>query len=556
MRLTRRELEARLDAHSATEPVDLSHHDLRDANLSRRDLSGGRFVAANLRGADLSASDFSGADFSDASLVGADLSGATLHGASLRFADLSNANTAEASFHGADMTGMIQSSKGKRHPSGREDVTEGFPKLFYYGGNGSSGSPLMTAPNVYDTQLIAQVAKWHLISINTVPWTNLDTAGYPAIVQQIRGRYPRSTNRLILYNNFQWAFVHVSSTMYGDQWNYVKGTTPGFPGPDTTLFFDAGHGGLPFPFNDPNAVFYDLPKCVGPNGAVGGQAVLNLWKRYCKGFCDGYFFDTIVFNAESYTAGCAVPPGYSTLAEANAACVTASRIVTDGLVGTGLMYGNRGHFSGYTPDADALKWNGEMAEGWDPGQGFDGDARGPMGFSDYDAAIAFFTALWPNGGAIIKAEDPTAVLPSSPILVTDTNPSNVWGKLARYALGSACLVGGYFWQEKGNRDATSVYAWADEYAVKPTGQATTDVGFMGWLGQPVEAAHKDAGGCWVRRFERGAVVVNGGFPLYQTNSFDLGRPYRRITGNTSINNGAVEQTGTLQRKDARFYVAL
>jgi hypothetical protein len=80
---------------------------------------------------------------------------------------------------------------------------------------------------------------------------------------------------------------------------------------------------------------------------------------------------------------------------------------------------------------------------------------------------------------------------------------------------------------------------------------------MGWLGQPIEAAHfTGTTGCWTRRFQNGIVAVNG--DQTNTHTINLGAQYRRITGTQfpSVNDGSIEQNATIQGKDGRFYVNL
>lgn len=76
---------------------------LRDANLSRLDLSGANLVEADLSGARLSGANLSGANLSAADLSGADLRVADLSGALLSAADLSGALLGGAVLAGTDL---------------------------------------------------------------------------------------------------------------------------------------------------------------------------------------------------------------------------------------------------------------------------------------------------------------------------------------------------------------------------------------------------------------------------------------------------------------------
>lgn len=99
------------------EQLDLSHTDMRGANLNSANLeqtnlylvnlAGANLSGANLKGAILSATNLSGANLSGANLEGAILSAANLEKANLSGANLYRANLYLASLHGATLNNAI-----------------------------------------------------------------------------------------------------------------------------------------------------------------------------------------------------------------------------------------------------------------------------------------------------------------------------------------------------------------------------------------------------------------------------------------------------------------
>ncbi|QSJ16473.1 pentapeptide repeat-containing protein [Nostoc sp. UHCC 0702] len=78
------------------EQLDLSHTELRGANLNEANLELTNLYRVNLSGANLAGANFSGAILSAANLSNANLAGANFSGAILSAANLSNANLAGA----------------------------------------------------------------------------------------------------------------------------------------------------------------------------------------------------------------------------------------------------------------------------------------------------------------------------------------------------------------------------------------------------------------------------------------------------------------------------
>ncbi|MEA5565710.1 MULTISPECIES: pentapeptide repeat-containing protein [unclassified Anabaena] len=83
--------------------LDLSHTDLRWANLKQANLEWTNLYHVNLAGANLSQANLSGAILSAANLCGANLSGANLSGAILSAANLSQANLTGANLSQANL---------------------------------------------------------------------------------------------------------------------------------------------------------------------------------------------------------------------------------------------------------------------------------------------------------------------------------------------------------------------------------------------------------------------------------------------------------------------
>ncbi|AUT04266.1 low-complexity protein [Nostoc sp. CENA543] len=83
--------------------LDLSHCDLRGANLQRANLEWANLYHVNLAGANLSQANLSGAILSAANLSGANLANANLSGAILSAANFSQANLTSANLYQANL---------------------------------------------------------------------------------------------------------------------------------------------------------------------------------------------------------------------------------------------------------------------------------------------------------------------------------------------------------------------------------------------------------------------------------------------------------------------
>lgn len=253
---------------------------------------------------------------------------------------------------------------------------------------------------------------------------------------------------------------------------------------------------------------------------------------------------------------------YSTVAEMNAALKAAFKKYVSFL---NTLTGGRKHVvpNGGTDggnNGDALDvCGGRFIEGYsqEPFTPFYGWAN----FDDMMASPIFARFRGPGidgGGTLfLKAEN------------NDRNASNYfysadYNRLARFIMGLSCLVGGY---GVVNGDAPnpdydfvnkppppfSADRWADEYSVTNGVHDETWHG-TGYLGRPIEVAYKDAGGLWVRRFQRGIALVNGLRSFEGSRSITLEKPYKRIQGlhDTTVNDGATVTSVTIPGHDGRI----
>ena len=544
-------LAEKIAQHSEADPADFSNADLRERDLSRSVLPGADFTNANARGCDLSGCDLRGTNWTDANLRFADFSGADLSASVLDYADMTGANMSEAKLAGASMVGTTLPGTSRASTTGRGDEgLDGFPKIWSYTGNGSTGLPFMTAPGVFDMTMVNAMAKRHLITAQTVPWSN---AGQPANQNLVALLRPLTTSKILLYDSFQQRFLHISQTQYGEEWTLVKGA------PDRSLFYDGTHGpnfpagpfGVAYPYGDPNLVWWDMGDGGGAY-APAGLSLANIWKAH--NVADGYFFDFFYGKPANNTVDPAhAPMNYASVAALNAKCDSETAVCLTALRPQ-MMYGNRGGSPALTSDATTHLMNGELYERWDPDLGLNGpNIPGGGGFgagapATFDAVMSYILAQWPSG-ALVKGE--TGESGTTPAIIPGVAR---WNKLMRYCLGSAAMLGGYCFIDQTDREPAPMLWWADEYSVNLNGTADTTQTRRSWLGTPLEAARNVSTGCWVRRFTNGIVAVNGDGTT--AHDIDLGKQYRRITGaqDAAYNNGAIEQVTNIPGKNARFFV--
>jgi hypothetical protein len=431
-------------------------------------------------------------------------------------------------------------------PPPPESVLAGFPRTWIYYQCAGSGLNVMTAPGVFDTAYLDGLAKRNLVTLNIAPFTDTGSPQNLGIVSELRARNPKII--VLWYYGVQWVFAATSPAgrMWVDNWSLLTGppdirlyrlnNSDFFPGPSTKVWWDIGYAGK-------------------------ATAAANLWKAYGQGKADGFFFDTIT-GALTYGGGALQPPdplsvnfvraGYATSALLDASGKAGTESFIAQMIGAGLTWANRGGNVGNVTDAATRTMNGEMLELWDPGQGLDSSSPpaffGGFNFDDCMTLCLSWQGAAPtgDGSILLKTE-----------MGNTTVGNNAWNKACRYTLGCATVAGGMGHIGKGSdgRHLTdAIDTWADEYAVTPAGVAdpTGLLANRGWLGRPIALGYKDStSGMYVRRFDRGIVVVNG---PSAPRSITLEKQYKRIQGvmDTTVNNGALVTNLTVPAKDARF----
>jgi hypothetical protein len=428
----------------------------------------------------------------------------------------------------------------------------GFPKMWKWPKYSGSGGPIMTVPGVFDAAHVAAAAKWSMVAVNAVPFTNPSTPANIGIIAAMKAQNPNLV--FVWLDSYQWKFQYSGANLWGDQWA-LMGSAP------DKRFYKTGGGGVFWPFGDLLSCFYDV-------GSIPSET-LALYRAYLVGNgADGIMFDTLVANAGAWyeptsTLDLTLTP-YTTLAQLNAACAAATTSIIGGLSDAGKLWGNRGAAPGYTSDAIMGSMTGEMIETWDPDWGIAGGTQIPLGgyeatggngiFHTFDEAMTRILSrqgtATSDGSVLLKIETGDNMGDAS---IVGTAP---WNKVVRYSLACATIAGGMAHIGLGNarNNVNDVFTNADEYAVDATGH--TDLAMQpqnrGWLGRPIELGYKDAGGVYARRFENGIVLVNG--PGASRN-FPLDRTYKRIAGSydTSVNSGAgVSGSISVPAKDGRF----
>lgn len=434
-------------------------------------------------------------------------------------------------------------------PPPTTEVLLGFPHPYVFPIVTVDGGPIWNGTSL-DTSYLAQIAKYPYVEMHMPAFTRLDRPTMWTAVPLIKSYNPKCV--VAWYWQAQYRFNDGElNRISGKLWDLCTNPTDfrlfNTKTPFTTFYHDAPGPGY-------TAAFHDLARVK--------TQTLALWEQFGLGpdhDADGYHFDWAVGNISLYgpqTAPGAVDltkptPGYATAAAMNTANTSALQYLMLGMQAHGKkVIGNRGNVN-YTLDADAHQWDGELFEGWDPDQGF-GASQPPLGYANFDAAMASL-AFWRGGSptadgtSIIKCEFPYA----------GSEYSTAWNKLARFGLGSATIMGcfAHITPNQIQGGTYHIYFVPDEFAVNASGASDTSMATasMGWLGRPLAYGYKDAGGCWVREFEHGIVVVNG--DATTSHSFTLPTTFKRIQGvhDTTVNNGAtVSGSLTVPGKDARF----
>lgn len=408
---------------------------------------------------------------------------------------------------------------------------------------GTTGGVFMTAPGVFDPSTVQALAKFALATVNISPFTNTDHPENLGFLSQLRSLNPGQT--ILWYaTHLQMFSFATPNSHWKEEWDLATGVDNGT---DRRLWAQNGNS---FPYGTPTNCWWNTAKDNAAN------LLIALWRKYTdnKG-TQGYFFDYAVSRLGNPSA----PPngpvdfvraGYIDRPSLEAAIFAANNIVWAGLKPYGQVYGNRG---GASVDADSTSWKGELIEGWDRDQGAGGSSPPGFVFADFDSAIAWGMQWQPTN----PLDDNTILLKAETGTTANATTHNAaWNKLCRYTLASACILGGKAYIGN-NRDTADVFRTADEFAVNASG--TTDPGLnmsnLYYLGRPIEAGHKDAGGLWIRKFEKGIVLVNGDTSL--AHSFTLDKTYRRINGvyDTVVNNGAlISGSVSVPTKDGRFFL--
>jgi hypothetical protein len=417
----------------------------------------------------------------------------------------------------------------------------GFPMFWIYYGTNGAGSPIMTSPGVFNMALLAQAAKRNLITINAAPFTNTNAPDNLAIVSLLRAANPNI--KILWYDQSTERFGptpapnDTPASQWNQEWTHISS------GPDKRLRCLDGTG---FPYNLESPIFWNM----GSPGA--GTAHANIWKSFLQGKADGYFFDTFIAQTGNWQGGVGVNSsplnfaahGYASLAALNAACLSEATAFANAMLATGEVWINRGLAAVFTPDSLAYAMTGELVEG------FDAISTNPLSPPTWDQYMTDILAgplpgPSPTGNGTLLFKSETG---------TPTPAQGLLNRMIRYNLGSACVAGGLGFVGNDRDGANDPGMWGDEYAVTPAGVADVSgaPANRGWLGRPVAYGFKDAAtGMFLRRFERGIVLVNG---TGSSKSYDLGQPYRRIAGvlDPAVNDGSLVTNVTVPNKDGRF----
>ena len=344
--------------------------------------------------------------------------------------------------------------------------SNGFPHMWRYSFTAGSGSPLITSPNVFDTALLAKIARWHTTTINISPFSDSDLPGYNTVYAQLRALNPAI--KILLYNTCSL----LSQNLGPNPTSFVREAWLLATSPTDIRLYDITDG-LGYP-GESNllGVFFDI-------GVAGPATYANIWKKY-GAFGDGYFFDFFISLVANYVfthrVNPALPaPGYASEAAMNTAFTTALTAFATAMASDPkLKVGNSGGYSTVVTHQAAAP-AGELLELWDSF----------AGYGTFDNAMA--RALNWQGSA--PTGDGTVFLASYTSGLTQANAG--FAKLARYTLGSACVAGGMGYV--GNSGLLSAAGndqniWADEYTVDPTGVSDgtgTVAANRGWLGRPL-----------------------------------------------------------------------
>lgn len=399
--------------------------------------------------------------------------------------------------------------------------SEGFPRIFLYGGLASSGSPLIQANGAMDMVLARQIARFPTV---TMPLTNL--VHRPGIYDTLRLLSPTGNIRIIAYHLHSDWFLDSTftpaptDTIVNAEWHRELKNTHGFRASNGTCACSCP----PCPPITSLCCF-----CNVDWGQLDVREVLgNRLLQWGLGKMDGFFFDfgNTIFNGSG--ANC----GFRTVSEDSAhtqwfrgfnatartlkpgfvVCVNfQDGIAADGTFREGFYPG------GLTTFANVTSWQATSNHDFDVLKGAD-DPQ-PPGHTNFFSATVKRDARRTNAAAALFGVRSTV----GPQNVTTPEPQ---------------------WQRW----------WWDEYAVAPDGNADTTGTWVGWLGQPTGARTQLTANVWWREFERGAVLLNENGSAVNA---DIGSGnYRRILGkiDRTHNNGTRKRIQRLAAFDAVFLV--
>jgi len=440
---------------------------------------------------------------------------------------------------------LAKGGKAKGHPApqpsgggtgggtGTTPIVNGFPHMWRYSYTSGSGDPIISTTNVFNTALIAQIARWHLTTINISPFNNSDLPVHNAIFALLKAQNPDI--KIYVYNTFSV----LTQNLGPNPTSFVREAWLLMTVPDRRLYDNVD--GLPYPNDSIFGGAFHLPN-------IGPANYANLWKKYV-GTADGYWLDYYIgiisaarFVGSGHTVDFALA-GYGSSAAMDTAFTTAIDAVTTILQTDPLpVIVNAGQLS---TDASVLRNDGELMENWPPITG---------AYHTFDDCM--------NHALLWQGTDPTGDGGVFLSVNTDnaTQTDAGFRQPARFTLGSACIAGGmaYSGHAVNNNLLTAnndMLIWADEYTVDTNG-VSDGVGTIsanrGWLGRPLAFGFKHSSGCWVREFTNGIVIVNGSGSNI---SHPLTGNWRRIQGvfDTTVNNGAaVSGSVFVPTSDARF----
>jgi hypothetical protein len=416
--------------------------------------------------------------------------------------------------------------------------TYGYPHVACYAATLGGGYPLIAENGAAIGEIVRELAKYQVITLNSTPWFDLR----PGLVDTIRAYNP--SIRIIAYDLYGQRFPFATvGTQWKAEYDWFNGLPNGWLfAQDGTSFIDASNPWPNFGYSKPYARGLDslwLANVINP------------------GKSDGVFLDIADGLAGTLNSGSVSPmdyvrAGFATSSAFDAARIanltTSSQAYRAGKSQSHVVIGN-----GIVDSTTARGiWDGWMNEGW-----FGGLSPQP-----YDNAIQQYQH---NGSYAWLA---TYTLSGTP----DTSANPYTGanmKKMRFGLAAACMGSG-FASFTGSRDLkkispTYLQWWFDEYSatldpMHGTAAADTTGAHTGWLGNPRGVAFRTPEGLWARAFDHGFVLLNGtanSATLDLVKTFGVGR-YWTMSGvrDATTNSGIEVSAVTVAASDAIFLAQL